>query len=596
MRFSQKLLLLFSLTICSAAQANAHVLTISRTICTNSNVAKPQTTDVVYYRQDRPYPCRVFYTVGGKTTEKGGWNNSPGGCERVEKNIVSNLHKAQYACVHENVYSMPTPAVGAKSHFARRNLSNPNGQFFSANLDQFEKEEDAALFASVVRRKLPFVPIRIEQQSGKFHVLIAEEERIADVRALLPTLEGIVDTNAKIIRSAGNLSKDIQTWQRYTISACYRRGAKSARAIAECAGLRVSKNTLSQCLYGGLCRVPEVVPSIENSVEDLIADLPATALELVEIDTSRIETCRDSLNGRSNWIRDCGIDALLSNDQRVLLNCAERNSNSRDFLLCAGSSQIGGDSARLSSCVDASDSAELARCITQESIDPQVASALDCAEKEGRELALCLGGTFGDETAQNAVACLSDDSDDWTSKALCLGKDQMSDDQKKAVECFSRTDSVAGFAICAAGDDLGLTPEQQILAECAVSTGGEPISLAVCAGGRLTVRELQKCLAGEIGGDGCFGDNNEIVKFHRNAVSDITKGPGPNNEIVKVREAILGDDNGEVARLIRDPGKRTLDIAGNVLDEAGNVLDEAGNVIESIGEAVTDALEDLNPF
>jgi hypothetical protein len=46
------------------------------------------------------------------------------------------------------------------------------------------------------------------------------------------------------------------------------------------------------------------------------------------------------------------------------------------------------------------------------------------------------------------------------------------------------------------------------------------------------MRELGKCLK-KIGGDGCLGPDNSIVKAVNNAVHDITKGPGPNNEIVK---------------------------------------------------------------
>ena len=343
--FNKKIMLFLLLIMGTMQQAHAHVLTISRTTCTNSNVATPQITEVVYYRQDQPFPCRVFYTAAGKTKEKGGWNNNKGGCERVEKNIISNLHNAQYACIHETVYSVPTPVVQARSQFARRNLSDATEAFFSADLDAFSKEEDAAIFASVIRRKLPHVPIRIERQFDKFHVLIAEEEGIAEVRSLLSHLDGIADIDAKITRSARTLSNDIKGWQRYAVSACYRRGSKSARAIAECAGLKVTDETLSQCLYGGLCRVPEIVPSPEQSIDDLLAELSDTALAAVEIDISKIQVCRDSISNRDDWIRNCGIDALLSEDQQRLLDCAEQNPEARDFLFCAGSSQIRGDGA-----------------------------------------------------------------------------------------------------------------------------------------------------------------------------------------------------------------------------------------------------------
>ncbi len=55
------------------------------------------------------------------------------------------------------------------------------------------------------------------------------------------------------------------------------------------------------------------------------------------------------------------------------------------------------------------------------------------------------------------------------------------------------------------------------------------------------------------GGSGCFGDNNTAVKAIKNAWNDVTVGVGSGNEMVKAREAILGDDNGTLSNIIRDP-------------------------------------------
>jgi hypothetical protein len=86
-----------------------------------------------------------------------------------------------------------------------------------------------------------------------------------------------------------------------------------------------------------------------------------------------------------------------------------------------------------------------------------------------------------------------------------------------------------------------MNEEWRIAAECAVSTGGEPISFASCTAGRLTVQELTKCFnnpkaIGEEGG--CFGPNNTIIKYYTNAFHDLTQGPGENNEIVKSLKAV----------------------------------------------------------
>jgi len=98
-----------------------------------------------------------------------------------------------------------------------------------------------------------------------------------------------------------------------------------------------------------------------------------------------------------------------------------------------------------------------------------------------------------------------------------------------------------------------MNEEWRIAAECAVQSGGEPFSFAGCTAGRLTVRELTKCFSGQIGKD-CFGPNNTIVAFYRNAFNDLTQGPGRNNEVVKAIEE-LSKLSGGPNSVIRNPGQ-----------------------------------------
>jgi hypothetical protein len=134
--------------------------------------------------------------------------------------------------------------------------------------------------------------------------------------------------------------------------------------------------------------------------------------------------------------------------------------------------------------------------------------------------------------------------------------------------------------VCAIAKDL--TPEQQIALACAVSTGAQPHGFAVCAGGQLLARELDKCWShGFFTDEGCFGPSNEyvqlinridaeaqrvmganseayrawkllkdnvlapgpngeVVKFFNNSMTDLREGPGENNEVVKFKNS-LGD-------------------------------------------------------
>lgn len=103
-----------------------------------------------------------------------------------------------------------------------------------------------------------------------------------------------------------------------------------------------------------------------------------------------------------------------------------------------------------------------------------------------------------------------------------------------------------GAAMCVGGRQL--TPEQRVFAECAVQTGLRPYAFAACATGQLTVNEFQKCLDKGVGGDGCFGRNNEIVRLVRNAWKGISGGP---NSVLNRPGQVFGGSHS----VFRDPAQ-----------------------------------------
>lgn len=96
--------------------------------------------------------------------------------------------------------------------------------------------------------------------------------------------------------------------------------------------------------------------------------------------------------------------------------------------------------------------------------------------------------------------------------------------------------------MCAGGSRL--TPEQAIIAQCAVSTGFQPVAAAGCIGTQFAINELQKCMTGGIGGSGgCFGPNNEAVKVIRAAWKGVSGGK---NSLVNNPAQIWGGKNSVV--------------------------------------------------
>jgi hypothetical protein len=87
-------------------------------------------------------------------------------------------------------------------------------------------------------------------------------------------------------------------------------------------------------------------------------------------------------------------------------------------------------------------------------------------------------------------------------------------------------------------------------------------AFAGCVGGQLTTTELQKCLALGIGGAGCFGNNNAIVKAIGDAWKGVAGGPnsvfnnpgqlaGGPNSVINNPGQILGGPNSAA----RNPGQ-----------------------------------------
>ncbi len=72
----------------------------SKTVCTIEGNPEPRIVELIYDTTDSPIPCRVLYTKDGSTVESGSAKNTKGHCEKIERNIVRKLIKADYQCDH----------------------------------------------------------------------------------------------------------------------------------------------------------------------------------------------------------------------------------------------------------------------------------------------------------------------------------------------------------------------------------------------------------------------------------------------------------------------------------------------------------------
>jgi hypothetical protein len=262
-------------------------------------------------------------------------------------------------------------------------------------------------------------------------------------------------------------------------------------------------------------------------------------------------------------------DRVLSTDERAVLSCAT-NSEPVAFGKCAALRLISREQKEVLACAtSAGDVVAFASCAApysgiKMSNDQRVLAK--CAMKSGgdeEDFAACAGTAFlADNLGPNekkVLGCAASSNGDSAHFAGCSANallgDKLSKEQQVAVQCAAQSQGDAtGFATCAGANmlNLRLNPEQQIAVQCVVSTGGQPYAAAGCMASRLTARELSKCLANGIGGEGgCFGDNNDLVGKNGWVGRTLGQVAGGPNSIVSNPGQIWGGDNS----FVRNPGQ-----------------------------------------
>jgi hypothetical protein len=223
----------------------------------------------------------------------------------------------------------------------------------------------------------------------------------------------------------------------------------------------------------------------------------------------------------------------LNKDSAMLVNCAEQaNGDMNTLAECAGRGLLG---SRLT---------------------PSQMKAVECVSKNTNDkdgFAGCLGGFAADQLnpqQRQLLNCANNNDINSGGFALCAGRtmfgDQLSPEANAAIDCAvqSKGDYMQ-FGGCAANTFLNsnLNLEQQIAVECVVSSGGQPYVAAGCAASRLTARELTKCIENGVGGDGCFGDNNDLVGRNGWVVRNVAALGGGPNSVIHDPGQILGGPN-----------------------------------------------------
>jgi hypothetical protein len=186
--------------------------------------------------------------------------------------------------------------------------------------------------------------------------------------------------------------------------------------------------------------------------------------------------------------------------------------------------------------------------------------------------------------------------------AGCAAQALLPGEAGRLAACAVGSAGAVEFALCAAAPQMN--PELRIAAQCAASSGGEPVTFATCTGGRLTVRELGKCIGGEVGKD-CFGPNNtvrkyleELAKIYGGAAAtianDLQHGLGPNNDIRKALEAAQGLAVGVakgVGEAVQGVGQKAAEIVSEIKNALNNPVPALKGALDNLGVKLPDKLD-----
>ena len=379
---------------------------------------------------------------------------------------------------------------------------------------------------------------------------LADENLSAEARAMLECADWASD-GQDVLGCVEDQFVDLSGGH-YDTARCALAAGGDAEALLECAG-------------------PDVLMAQLGDEEQALLDCATNAFANEEFD-------------------DCvtlELGVALTPDQQAVADCAmEALGDEADFLSCAGGplaqKYLKGDALVLLECAeDLFDEGEVLDCAARR-FGPDLSDdqrlAAECALHSGGEAAemlVCAGsGVLSKNLGakERAVLGCAADASSTSDFAGCAANtllgDNVSKEQRIAIQCAAESGGDATIAATCAGANLlnmNLNPEQQIAVQCVVSTGGQPYAAAGCIATRLTARELVKCATEGFGGDGCFGDSNDLVGrdgWVARTLGEVAGGPnsvinnpdqiwGGSNSFMRNPNQIWGGDNS----FVRNPGE-----------------------------------------
>ena len=531
-----------AVSLLAIAPAHANHILQSTTVCTKADNRDPHTLETIYARPDQSAPCRVYHIKQGTRRQVGSGNNTPPGaksCETIEKNIISNLRVGGYQCTNKITSAGDGPHHDVSSTVGR--TAADHGRF-AVLIDTFRTEDDAQIFAAGIKRILPRVPVHIRKlpQSGlPFSVYVGAEVTEEAARSLTGRIGTAAVPDGAILDVFDPAGSAVAAdWQRYAIASCFRQGHETQRDMAQCSGLLVDATQLTSCLNGGLCLPPKLATTSANAV----LSVPERVLIEQPWIGDQIAACDATVEDGD--MTDCGINLMLSADQRKMLSCSRDAETEAAALACMAGPRLGPIEQKMLSCLQDNDgTAPMSTCLMTDYAAADSRAVTTCFDNRSTEnFASCIAANVSAVTEERVSGCAQQTKDNPIATGLCAAEFYLTARQRQSLDCWSRTSSLTAFGACAFGDDLGFSASDRLVATCAATTKGDTQAFAICAGGGLTLREMKVCAeTPEDVRAACLQSDSAMTAFLGSTPENPSVGLDAASKIMEQRIAVLGE-------------------------------------------------------
>jgi len=442
---------------------------------------------------------------------------------------------------------------------ALKNAEEPQnpGQIYALWSQGFTTEEDAHRFAAEFHRIYPYVvsrTIALGHESKHWRVAIGSGLDEQALRTRAAVIEQDISSQFEVTPVHSNFTDSSTVvivqddWKRYLVASCFGQGKTDSQSLQSCSGLSVDQEMFVSCLGGGVCLPPDASGDVVELVEYLTVlsseDPMAEARSLL---LYRVEGC--SADAADSEFADCAARAVMTENQRSVLDCYEREQGGIGLLNCTNNERLSESVGLYERCVV--DSYFASECILENVNNDYLNAASRCVHYgDQSEILTCALDSNLDIDQSRVLSCLKYSADKMQ-RAVCMADTHLDTDQAAIARCASTTNDISELGLCTLQNNGSLSQDELQAVECLAEGSGNPENLLGCVGGRLAAAELEQCQQnGAFSPAECFSDELMVASVATGKLENYLSDELYSSDIIDFRQSMFADQGGDIPYIL----------------------------------------------